>query len=258
MMKFLLRVSFLLFLPFLIAADSGLLWLVNFENTLEASYRPAQLEYLDGYPIRPEAAAAFRKMHKDMKAGGIEGLRLQSAFRPHSHQQVLFDYKVKAWRELGHPEEIAETLAAHSVARAGASEHQTGLAIDVSVNGQLSVHFGSTEAGVWLRNNACDYGFIIRYPQGKTHFTKIMYEPWHLRYVGVPHSQYMREFNLCFEEYITHVKEAGILLHWVDEKVYYKVSYFDRVPEGAEASQISSLGLGTPGYIVTEKKVFLR
>ena len=236
------------------------MWLVNYDNTLEDTYRPAKLEYLSGFPIRPEAGAAFNRMREDMQKAGIKNLRLQSAYRPYGYQYALFEHKLKYWQNLGHEESVAQVLAARSVAKAGASEHQTGLAVDVSLNGKLSVHFGSTEAGIWLQNNCSRYGFIVRYPPEKTAITRIMYEPWHLRYVGVPHAQYMYDHNMCLEEYVEHVKNSEILLYWVDEKVYYKVSFILQPDEDSEAAyDISSVRPGgAGGYIVTELKNFVR
>jgi len=258
----LISVALSLLLAVSVNADSGLLWLVNPDHPLEASYRPQNLIYVNGYPLRPEAAEAFMTMWEDMKAAGIKGLRMQSAYRPYRYQQALFDDKVKNWQGLGHKEEVAQVLAARSVAMPGASEHQTGLAVDVSINGQLNVHFGSTEAGVWLANNAGRYGFITRYPKEKIHITRIIYEPWHLRYVGVPHAQYMQEQNMCMEEYLDFLKEAGTVLFWVDDGSYYKMSFYKQRPEMGvieAAYDVSSLGFDAgAGFVVTEFKRFLR
>ena len=86
----------------------------------------------------------------------------------------------------------------------GFSEHQTGLAIDVSadsVNNRLDESFGDSTEGKWLAENAHLYGFIIRYPKDKTKITGYSYEPWHIRYVGKPLAKYIYENNLCLEEY---------------------------------------------------------
>jgi D-alanyl-D-alanine carboxypeptidase len=88
--------------------------------------------------------------------------------------------------------EVAEQLAA----RAGFSEHQTGLAADVSAADQgcvILVCFGQTEAGIWLTENAHLFGFVIRYPEGKETITGFQYEPWHLRYVGIALALEMKE-----------------------------------------------------------------
>lgn len=243
--------------------DSRILWLLNPNNALEATYRPEKLVLFKGYAINPEAKEAYIKMLEDMKASGIDGLRLQSAYRPYRHQQAIFNEKVKSLINMGHSEAGANIMAARSVALPGTSEHQLGLAVDVSIDGQLSVDFAETEAGVWLKNNSAQYGYIVRYPKEKTAITRIMYEPWHLRYVGIPHAEFMRENNLCFEEYIDLVKDAGIILFWLDEYNYYKVSYSKntnmKASENAESFNISSIGpSASDGYIVTELKSFMR
>jgi len=232
------------------AADSKLLWLVNPSHPLDSHYAPQQFTHISGYPIRPEAGEAFLKMQADMRAAGIHGLRLQSAYRPYQYQKALFDLKVKELAGKGHDNDTARTMASKSVAIPGTSEHQTGLAIDVSINGKLSEDFGSTEAGVWLKNNSDRYGFIVRYPKEKTNITQIVYEPWHLRYVGIPHAMYMRENNLCFEEYIAYVKEVGAFLYWIDEENYYKITFSTTPPEDATFSSIGQ----SNEYIITEQK----
>jgi len=247
--------------------DSGLLRLINPDHLLTPDAHPEKLMNINGYLIRPEAGSAFLKMHENMEADGINNLRLQSAYRPYPYQRVLFEDKVKALCGLGYAEAEARELAAGAVAVPGASEHQTGLAVDVSVSGELNVEFGDTEAGVWLRNNSGRYGFIVRYPKDKVEITRIMYEPWHLRYVGVPHGEYMREHNLCLEEYIAHVKAAEAVLYWVDAGSYYKVRYVAEVSGEGMSKEMGSAGLwdvssigpdGGMGYIVTEVGRFAR
>ena len=84
-------------------------------------------------------------------------------------------------------------------ARAGHSEHQTGLAFDV---GKIDDNYGNTKEGVWLKNNAHIYGFIIRYPKGKEHITGYKYEPWHIRYLGVDIATKVYNKGVTLEEYL--------------------------------------------------------
>jgi len=105
-------------------------------------------------------------------------LRLSSGYRSYSYQVKVYNSEVKAY---GQAKADAES------ARPGYSEHQTGLAADVSpVSGtcDLSQCFGTTPEGKWLAANAYRYGFVIRYPQGKESITGYEYEPWHIRYIG--------------------------------------------------------------------------
>ena len=86
----------------------------------------------------------------------------------------------------------------------GASEHQLGLAMDITLakyNGTLSVNFGNTKEGAWIRENAHKYGFIVRYLQGKEEVTGYKYEPWHIRYLGVDLATELYEKGITLEEY---------------------------------------------------------
>ena len=251
------RANILLALILMFApADSGLLWLVNFDKRLEADYAPQSLVQIDGYRIRSEPKEAYEQMLNDMKKADIS-VTLQSAYRPYKYQQTLLNRKINSLQTLGHNKSEAQFLATKTVAPPGASEHQLGLAIDISSDGKLSTCFGDTEPGIWIANNCHNYGFIVRYPKDKTKITKIVYEPWHLRYVGLPHSAYMYEKHMCLEEYIEHLQEAGLLIYWIDDTTYYRVSYSKKAPEGEGAFDVSSIGKeGT--YIVTEIREYFR
>jgi D-alanyl-D-alanine carboxypeptidase len=114
-----------------------------------------------------------------MSKAGKGTLVLNSGYRSFSEQESLYQRVANAQGS-----SVAEQLTA----RAGFSEHQTGLAADVSALGQgceILVCFGQTDAGLWLSQNVHKFGFIIRYPEGKDPITGYQYEPWHLRYVGM-------------------------------------------------------------------------
>ncbi|MFT4413711.1 D-alanyl-D-alanine carboxypeptidase family protein [Fredinandcohnia humi] len=142
-----------------------------------------------------EAAMALEKMFAEAYGSGII-LHAQSGYRSYKTQQGIYQSYVNEYGV-----EEADTFSA----KAGQSEHQTGLAMDVtseSVNLQLVQEFGETTEGKWLVQNASRFGFIVRYPKGKESITGYMYEPWHLRYVGVEHAEYMTEHDLTLEEYL--------------------------------------------------------
>jgi D-alanyl-D-alanine carboxypeptidase len=84
----------------------------------------------------------------------------------------------------------------------GHSEHETGLAVDISLPGIAGEDFSDTKAGRWLAKNSWKYGFILRYPKDKSHITGISYEPWHFRYVGKKIARECHEDDLCLEEYL--------------------------------------------------------
>ncbi len=104
---------------------------------------------------------------------------------------------------------VGKEVANKTVAYPGQSEHQTGLAMDVSshkMGFKLHQSFGETIEGIWLANNAPKFGFIIRYPKGKEHITGYKYEPWHLRYVGVQVAEEIAQKGITLEEYLSENK----------------------------------------------------
>jgi zinc D-Ala-D-Ala carboxypeptidase len=152
-------------------------------------YKPASLAF-PAFPnpqvqnpfnlrLRTEAALATEELAAAMAAAGEGTLILNSGFRTYKTQKALYE-RTRETRGLA----VAEKLSA----RPGFSEHQLGLAADFSVQGQgcvIMVCFGKLEAGIWLAENAHEYGFILRYPKGYKAITGFQYEPWHFRYVGV-------------------------------------------------------------------------
>lgn len=148
---------------------------------LPSSYNPGGLT--------AETSSAFSKMQKAAWQDGIS-LWVCSGFRSYSYQNTLYNnYAARDGRQ------AADTYSA----RAGYSEHQTGLAIDVN---NASSSFAGTKEAKWLEKNCAKYGFIIRYPQNKQDITGYKYEPWHVRYVGVPLAQEITDSGLCLEEYL--------------------------------------------------------
>ncbi len=118
------------------------------------------------------------------QAAGVP-LELSSGYRSYNYQVRVYGGEVKTY---------GQAKADSESARPGFSEHQTGLASDVApADGtcDLSQCFGTTPAGQWLAAHAYEYGFIVRYPQGKESVTGYEYEPWHIRYVGTDLSQEM-------------------------------------------------------------------
>jgi len=108
--------------------------------------------------------------------------------------------------------ERAKIEAGRIIAPPGASEHQTGLALDVSsrsVGFALNNNFVKTPEYAWLLDNCHRYGFIIRYPADKTDVTDIIFEPWHLRYVGAEHAAVIYESGMCLEDYIETMSIKG-------------------------------------------------
>jgi zinc D-Ala-D-Ala carboxypeptidase len=178
--------------------------LVNKQNRLPDSYTPEDLIYTDipfiiserseRRKMRREAAGAIEKLFTGASLQGIQLLGV-SAYRSHSAQEALFNFYAK--RD-GY--EKARTYSA----LAGTSEHETGLAIDVTGgNGQCPAQdcFGFTKEAKWLREHVANFGFIIRYPKGKEAITGYTYEPWHLRYVGSAIAKEVMDREITLEEY---------------------------------------------------------
>ena len=145
---------------------------------------------------------AFVAMCKAAKKDGIK-MKTISAYRTYEYQEGLFKKRIKRFMdENGLSEEKATEKAATMVARPGTSEHNLGLAVDIN---SVETGFENSKAFKWLQENAEDFGFVLRYPKDKKAITKIIYEPWHYRYVGVEHAREMNRLGMCLEEYIEHL-----------------------------------------------------
>ena len=136
---------------------------VNKTYTLPSSY---------GNGLTNATIEAFNKMQAAAKVAGLN-IYISSGFRSYSYQKTLYNNYVNR---------DGVTVADTYSARAGHSEHQSGLAFDVNT---INDSFANTEEGKWLNDNCYKYGFILRYPNGKSDETGYQYEPWHFRYVGV-------------------------------------------------------------------------
>ncbi|MBD8068031.1 D-alanyl-D-alanine carboxypeptidase family protein [Bacillus sp. PS06] len=190
----------------------NILSLVNKEHTLPSVYSPADLtipevEFSFGKQdvpksyLREEAALALEKMFASANNEGIK-LFAVSGYRSYETQEALYNAQIK---KTGDTE-----VANQTVAVPGESEHQTGLAMDVSsksVNLQLIEEFGETKEGKWVEQNAHKFGFILRFPKGKEDITGYQYEPWHFRYVGEEIASQIYNNNLTLEEFFGKVKK---------------------------------------------------
>ena len=146
------------------------------------------------------------RMLQDAKQDGIN-LVICSPYRDYQRQSVLFERKINAYMKQGMSYLEAYKITSQAVTVPGASEHQIGLALDIICDSYslLDEGFGETEAGKWLARNCCEYGFILRYPQGKEYITSIEYEPWHFRYVGQDAATIITEQKITLEEFIENL-----------------------------------------------------
>ncbi len=185
--------------------DSKLV-LVNKNYALDSSYAPSDLvlpnvlalghEQNKTIYLREEASQHLEQLFSaaEQEAGLI--FLARSGYRSYETQVSLYQRYV---------DQNGQEAADRFSARAGHSEHQTGLAIDVtadSVNGQLTTEFGKTAEGIWLKDNAHRFGYIIRYLEGRESETGYQYEPWHIRYVGVEAATEIYENNWILEQYL--------------------------------------------------------
>jgi zinc D-Ala-D-Ala carboxypeptidase len=172
---------------------------VNKKHRLPSDYAPS-LQSLSGGQLRPEAANALSSLLSAADAEGV-GMRIISSYRSYATQVSTYQNWVN---------QDGQAQADRSSARAGHSEHQTGLAVDLGTPDatcDLDICFGATAQGKWLASNAASYGFIIRYKSDTESITGYQYEPWHLRYVGVDIAQAVESSGKTLDEY--YGVEAG-------------------------------------------------
>ena len=175
-----------------------LLVLVNKNNKLEQNYVPNNLETIDvkysneNKQLQHIAKESFENLSADALKIGLKIVAV-SAYRDYNYQDKLFNQYML---------EYGNDYALDCSAKAGHSEHQTGLAVDVMGSNNDYDNFEDTPEFDWIKDNAYKYGFILRYPKDKTKITGFKYEPWHYRYVGYDAAKTIYEKNITLEEYL--------------------------------------------------------
>ena len=186
-----------------LSSDNGdRLILANKQYALSSTFVPTDLVAVDGslstnqgIYFKREAYDAYLNMLNDAKAQGID-FCICSTYRSYNTQSAIYNNYVANYGL-----EYANKISAYP----GRSEHQTGWAVDItskSMNYGLSQNFINYPEGQWINANCAEYGFIIRYLQGKEDITGYMYEPWHLRYVGVDVAKEIMSKGITLEEYL--------------------------------------------------------
>ena len=155
--------------------------------------------------LSEDIARRFSEMITAAEKEGVRHFTINSGFRDFDEQTVLY-------QEMG---------SAYALP-AGYSEHNLGLSLDV---GSTRMKMADAPEGKWIEENAWKYGFILRYPKDKTAITGIQYEPWHIRYVGLPHSVIMKERNFALEEYLEFLKEQKSITTTIHGEKY-EISYY--------------------------------
>ncbi len=176
--------------------------LVNPWHYLPEDYQVELVSTVNGHLIGAVCVAALEQMLADCEAAGYAP-HLSSSYRPHSTQVMLYERKVDYWKEQGYDEGYARHLAGTSVAVPGTSEHQLGLAVDIVDSRYTLMDRKQSETATqqWLMAHCWEYGFILRYLDGTSDITGIIYEPWHYRYVGTEVSLELQTLGITLEEY---------------------------------------------------------
>lgn len=193
------------------------LLIANYKNTLSADYVPDHLIKIpdnytaDGYYglyVTKETFDAYKALYKAMYSEIKGRMHIISAYRSYARQSELYNKAVQNYMSQGKTSTEARALALNTTQTPGNSEHQLGNTIDVSNDNTTDHDYLQTPEGKWLAENCYKYGFIIRYPADKEDITRIEYEPWHIRYVGVNHAAYMYVNDLCLEQYVDLQEQA--------------------------------------------------
>ena len=177
--------------------------LVNYLNPIPDDYTAEMAHFKHGHTMATICHQALNDMLTACTQAGNKP-SICSGYRSVALQTNLFNDKVNRVRGSVGSAEEAIALAASEVAYPGTSEHHTGLAIDLvdSRNWNLDERQEQMPTQQWLMENSWKYGFVLRYPNDKSHITGIIYEPWHYRYVGTEAAKIMYEEDLCLEEYL--------------------------------------------------------
>ena len=177
--------------------------LANGDNQLPDSFTVNDADIMghgySGYKFSLDSRIVdiWNQMYTDARDQGYN-IAANSSYRTIGTQRTLFENEVSKFLSKGYSRADAEVAAARSVMYPGCSDHNLGLAVDV-----LNIYNQGESAKefTWLMNNAENYGFVLRYPKDKEDITKVKYEPWHWRYVGVEAAKEMNALNMCLEEY---------------------------------------------------------
>ena len=172
----------------------------------------AKIKYKKTMGVRT-AVEALKAMLEAAKEDGLgKKWQISAGYRSWDQQVSMLNQKINSYKNKNKDwsSSKARRAALKSVAEPGSSEHHLGLAFDVNKQGAST--FAGTKHSKWLNEHCWEYGFIIRYQKEKEDITGFIAEPWHIRYVGVEHAMYMKEHNLCLEEYVQGLRDGSIAL----------------------------------------------
>lgn len=192
--------------------------LVNRENQLAGEIAMELYLTESGYQIDSRIKDPYLALLEAGKAAGMD-FTMISGYRSIEQQQANYETNYQNYLAAGLSEEEARAKTEEYIALPNASEHTTGLAVDITStalahqegNSGLFPDLENYPEGLWLKENAPKFGFVLRYPKAKESITGINFEPWHFRYVGVENAVYMTEKNLTLEEYVAILKQNEAL-----------------------------------------------
>ena len=184
--------------------DDWRLTLANYDNLLPENFTVKVSNIDNTRQFDSRAIGELNDMMNAMKKDGVTNVWVQSAYRSVARQKELYDNSVKKYLQQGKTQEEAEKLTDEYINKPGSSDHNLGLAVDFNY---VDNKFEKLDGFKWLKKNAENYGFVLRYPKDKEDITKIAYESWHWRYVGAEHAKKMNDLNMCLEEYIEYLSK---------------------------------------------------
>lgn len=259
------------------ALPLGSLTLVSKDHPMSSEYIPSALSSVidkngryvlpakvKSVKLHPAALDALKKLFKAASSGGAKNLIISSGYRSFQDQTYFFNKKINTLSR-GLDLKDARIKAATIVAPPGMSEHQTGLAVDITTRSllrtavPLSATFGNTPEGKWVNENCWKFGYVVRYQKEKTKITGIISEPWHLRYVGIPHAEIMKETGFCLEEYLEYIKKEKYIKYTTASHKTYEIFYINLIPPFENLTLVSDSNsytditrYGKTSYIVTK------
>ncbi|MBP2241562.1 D-alanyl-D-alanine carboxypeptidase [Cytobacillus eiseniae] len=184
--------------------------------------------------LSEDIAHKFSEMVAAAEKDGLQYFAITSGFRSFEEQNNLYQQMGSAY-----------------ALPAGYSEHNLGLSLDV---GSTQMMMAEAPEGKWIEQHAWNYGFILRYPEDKVDITGIQYEPWHIRYVGLPHSAIMKEKNFALEEYVDYLKDEKYITASINGEKYtitYHPISQNKTINVPEHSHFEISGNNMDGVIVT-------
>ncbi|MGI6690164.1 MAG: M15 family metallopeptidase [Christensenellales bacterium] len=220
---------------------SRLLDIASRDNPLDADYVPHNLvplklrSVVSGPELRREAADALTRMFEAADQAGYT-LYVKSAYRSYQTQSTMYANRLDKYNKDD-----------GVVAYPGTSDHQTGLGVDIlnlawTKQDGMRPEFGQTAEAQWMASVCHEYGFILRYMDGKQDITGIIYEPWHFRYVGEEVAQYIMENNLTLEEFVEQARQAIVHYEQQGGDFYALCRELTRLPDVVELTETDSEG----------------